>query len=114
MYLIASSLFGMVAYETNGQRLDRHLAYRSAVRWTSFIADREDDPPRMLFEQGNPAHRLRVEHNKDTLLIHLSGEDGDGWTVLAVDRATRRWVVAQARRQLDAAEDACSRLYGES
>jgi len=52
-----------------------------------------------------------VEHNRDTLLVHLSGEDGGGWTVLAVDRATRRWVVAQARRQLDAAQDAYTRLY---
>ena len=82
-----------------------------ASRWTSFIADSGDERPRILSEQGNPAHRLRVEHNRDTLLVHLSGEDGGGWTVLAVDRATRRWVVAQARRQLDAAQDAYTRLY---
>ncbi len=55
---------------------------------------------------------LRVEHNADTLLVHLSDEEGEGWTVLAVDRATRRWVVAQGLRQLEAAEDAYSRLYG--
>jgi hypothetical protein len=84
-----------------------------ASRWTSFLADSHDDRPRILSEQGNPAHRLRVEHNRDTLLVHLSDEDGDGWTVLAVDRETRRWVVAQARRQLDAAEDAYSRLYAD-
>ena len=78
-------------------------------RWTSFVAD----PPRGLHEDGNPAHRLRVEHDGDTLLVHLSGEDGQGWTVLAVDRATRRYVVAQARRQLDAARDAYERLYGD-
>jgi len=80
-------------------------------RWTSFQADPEQDKPRILYEQGNPAHRLRVEHNEDTLLVHLSDEDGQGWTVLAVDRATRRWVVAHAQRQLEAAEDAHSRLY---
>jgi hypothetical protein len=79
------------------------------TRWTSFQADL--GTPRILSEQGNPAHRLRVEHNKHTLLVHLSDEEGDGWTVLAVDRATRRWVVSQARRQLEAAEDAYSRLY---
>src|SRR5439155_3890510 len=81
-------------------------------RWTSFVADPREERPRSLFEEGNPSHRLRVEHNRETLLVHLSDEDGRGWTVLAVDRATRRWVVAQARRQLDAAEDACTRLYG--
>jgi hypothetical protein len=31
--------------------------------------------------------------------------------VIAVDRATRRTVIARARRQLDAATDAYSRLY---
>jgi hypothetical protein len=78
-------------------------------RWTSFVAD----PPRGLHEDGNPAHRLRVEHNEDTLLVHLSDEDGKGWTVLAVDRATRRTALAQARRQLDAASEAYERLYSE-
>lgn len=80
-------------------------------RWTSFLADPGDPRPRILHEEGNPAHRVRVEHNRDTLLVHLSDEGGDGWTVLAVDRGTRRWVVSQARRQLDAAQDAYSRLY---
>jgi len=80
-------------------------------RWTSFLADPEDEKPRVLCEEANPAHRLRVEHNRDTVLVHLSGEDGKGWTVLAVDRATRRWAVGQAARQLDAAEDAYSQLY---
>jgi hypothetical protein len=88
-----------------------HAAGRS--RWTSFIADPTDGKRRVLHEEGNPAHRLRVEHDRETLLVHLSGEDGEGWTVLAVDRATRRWVVTQARRQLDAAEDAYTRLYAE-
>jgi hypothetical protein len=80
-------------------------------RWTSFVADPAEERPRILFEEGNAAHRLRVEHDKRTLLVHLSDEDGAGWTVLAVDRATRRWVVSQARRQLDAARDAYTRLY---
>ena len=83
------------------------------TRWTSFHADRENERPRILHEEGNPAHRLRVEHNRETLLVHLSDEDGQGWTVLAVDRATRRWAVAQAPRQLAVAEDAFARLYGD-
>ena len=85
-----------------------------ASRWTSFLADPDDDRPRILSEEGNPADRLRVEHNRDTLLVHLSDEDGKGWTVLAVDRGTRRWAVAQARRQLEAAQDAYSRLYADA
>ena len=80
-------------------------------RWTSFVADPAEPRPRVLSEEGNPDHRLRVEHNRATLLVHLSDEDGNGWTVLAVDRATRRWSVAQARGQLDAAQDAFARLY---
>ncbi|MDQ6796228.1 MAG: hypothetical protein M3067_15695 [Chloroflexota bacterium] len=83
-------------------------------RWTSFQADPREERPRVLCEQGNPAHRLRVEHNRETLLVHLSDEDGEGWTVLAVDRATRRWAVAQARRQRDAAEGAYVRLYPDA
>jgi hypothetical protein len=76
-------------------------------RWTSFVAE----APRGLHEDGNPRHRLRVEHDDDTLLIHLSGEDGDGWTTIAVDRATRRYAVAQERRQSDAAREAYEGLY---
>jgi hypothetical protein len=82
-------------------------------RWTSFTADPSEPRPRVLSEEGNPDHRVRVEHNRSTLLVHLSDEDGNGWTVLAVDRATRRWAVAQARRQLDAAEAAFAQLYPE-
>lgn len=78
-------------------------------RWTSFVAD-----GRALHEEGNEAHRLRVEHDRETLLIHLSGEEDEGWTVFAVDRATRRSVVAQARRQIDAAREAYSKLRDES
>jgi catechol 2,3-dioxygenase-like lactoylglutathione lyase family enzyme len=81
-------------------------------RWTSFVADPREPRPRVLAEQGNARHRLRVEHNRDTLLVHLSDEDGSGWTVLAVDRATRRWAVTQAGRQADAAATAHRRLYG--
>ena len=80
-------------------------------RWTSFVADPGEDRRRLLSEEGNPTHRLRVEHNRDTLLVHLSDEDGQGWTVLAVDRPTRRWAVAQGRRQTEAAEQAFGRLY---
>lgn len=83
-----------------------------ASRWTSFLADPRDERPRILAEEGNASHRARVEHNRDTVLVHLSAEDGAGWTVLAVDRETRRWAVAQSRRQIDAATDAHSRLYG--
>jgi catechol 2,3-dioxygenase-like lactoylglutathione lyase family enzyme len=82
-------------------------------RWTSFTADPADDRPRVLSEDGNPDHRLRVEHDRATLLVHLSDEDGRGWTVMAVDRATRRWAVAQAGRQIDAAQAAVTELYGE-
>jgi hypothetical protein len=87
-------------------------ARRRRSRWTSFVADPHGDPARSLHEDGNPHHRVRVEHDDGTLLVHLSDEDGAGWTVLAVDRATRRYVVAQGRRQIDAAQDAYGRLHG--
>ena len=66
---------------------------------------------RGLEEEGNPQHRGRVEHNKDTLLVHVSGEDGHGWTTLAIDRRTREWSIAQRPRQSDAASAAYSGLY---
>ncbi|MBV9797554.1 MAG: hypothetical protein JO039_05835 [Solirubrobacterales bacterium] len=81
-------------------------------RWTSFVADPSDPRPRILFEEANPAHRARVELGANTILVHLSDEDGKGWTVLAVDRGSRRWAVAQARTQLEAAERAFDSLYG--
>lgn len=90
------------------------LARPPRSRWTSFVADPAQAKPRVLHEEGNPAHRVRVEHNRDTILIHLSDEDGGGWTVLAVDRATRHWAVGEGRRQLDAATDAFDRLYAGS
>lgn len=80
------------------------------ARWTSFVAD-PGDSRRSLHEQGNPAHRLRVEHDDKTLLLHLSDEDGHGWTVLAVDRTTRRVAVAQGETQRATAAQAYRQLY---
>jgi hypothetical protein len=82
----------------------------SPGRWGSFVADPSPEPAHLLHEVGNPGHRLRVEHDQKTLLIHLSDEDGKGWTVVAVDRATRRTAIAQARTQLEAARAAHSEL----
>jgi len=79
-------------------------------RWTSFVADVAGT--RILHEERKPAHRARVEHNRDTILVHLSGEEGEGRTVLAVDRATRRWAVGEGRRKVDAARVAFEGLYG--
>ncbi len=85
---------------------------RRSVRWTSFVASvRRGRVVRGLEEEGNPRHRVRVEHNRDTLLIHVSGEGGHGWTTLAIDRATREWSIAQRHRQLDAAKAAYDNLY---
>ena len=84
--------------------------------WTSFVADppapgQPDRPVRGLHEVGNPRHRLRVEHDRATLLIHLADEDGAGWTTLAVDRATRQSATGRGRRQTDAAVEAYRGLY---
>jgi hypothetical protein len=79
--------------------------------WSSFVADPGEDRPRVLREDGNPSHRLRVEYNARALLVHLSDEDGAGWTVLAVDRRTRRHAVARGRRQIDAVSEAWAQLY---
>jgi hypothetical protein len=68
-------------------------------RWSSFVADTEAEALRSLHEIGNPSHRIRVEHDQRTLLIHLSDEDGHGWTVVAVDRASRAWAVIQGKTQ---------------
>ena len=74
-------------------------------RWTSFVADPERR--RILHEDGNEAHRLRVEHDRTRLYVELSGEDGAGpWTVLAVDRASRHYAVAQADTKTAATEAA--------
>ena len=86
---------------------------RRSVRWSSFVASpRRGRIVRGLEEEGHPTHRVRVEHNRDTLLIHVSGEHGHGWTTLAIDRATREWSIAQRQRQLDAAKAAYAHLYG--
>lgn len=78
-------------------------------RWTSFVADPERR--RILPEDGNDAHRLRVEHDRARLYIELSGEEGKGpWTVLAVDRATRTYAVAQAETTTAATADAARAL----
>ncbi len=78
-------------------------------RWSSFIADEGTGsrPVRGLHEATNPTHRVRVEYDVHTLLIHLSDEDGAGWTTVAVDRTTRRCAVAQA----DTARGAYESLY---
>jgi hypothetical protein len=52
-----------------------------------------------------------VEHDNHTLLVHVSDEDGGGWTTLALDRATGAWSVAQRDNQLSAAVAAHSGLY---
>ncbi|MBA2310297.1 MAG: hypothetical protein H0W01_13655 [Pseudonocardiales bacterium] len=82
-------------------------------RWTSFVADvgTAGTVVRGLHEQANPNHRLRVEHDAHTLLIHLSDEDGGGWTTFAVDRQTRQWAVTQDTRQSDTARSAYDSLY---
>ena len=78
-------------------------------RWTSFVAD--PDHRRILHEEGNEAHRLRVQHDRARLYVELSGEDGTGpWTVLAVDRASRRHAVAQAETKTAATQAAAQAL----
>ncbi len=82
-------------------------------RWTSFVGSfARGRAVRGLEEEGNPKHRVRVEHNKHTLLVHISDEEALGWTTLAIDRTTREWAVAQRRRQVEAAEAAYDMLYG--
>lgn len=79
-----------------------------AGRWTSFVADPKR---RILHEDGNDAHRLRVEHDRTRLYIELSGEDGQGlWTVLAVDRVSRAYAVAQADTKTAATQAAAAAL----
>lgn len=45
------------------------------------------------------------------LLVHLSDEDGAGWTTIAVDRVRRRWAVVQDARQTDTARGAYDARY---
>lgn len=85
---------------------------RKSKRWTSFVAaPGRGRATRTLQEEKNAAHRARVVHSQDTLLVQLSNEDGQGWTVVAIDRRTREWSVAQRVRQNDAAAAAYELLY---
>lgn len=79
-----------------------------AGRWNGFVADEAGG--KNLREVGNPDHRIRVEHDRDRIFVNLSGEDGTGWTVFAVDRSTRTVGVGQARTQREAATDAAAAL----
>ncbi|MHB1577160.1 MAG: hypothetical protein ACYCX9_11725 [Candidatus Dormibacteria bacterium] len=90
------------------------LPLRRRGHWASFVADTaaRGRVVRGLHEEQNPLHRLRVEHDARTLLIHLSDEDGDSWTAVAVDRATRLRTVPQGRRQVDAAREAHGAFFG--
>ena len=82
-------------------------------RWTSFVGTASKGRRvRGLQDEKNPLHRVRVEHNRDTLLIHVSNEDGQGWTTIAIDRPTRKWSIAQRRVQAEAASAAYRNLYG--
>jgi hypothetical protein len=85
----------------------------SRGRWTSFLAAAPGRAgrSRTLCEADNPAHRVRVEHDNHTLLVHVSDEDGGGWTTLAIDRTSRAWSVAQRDTQLAAATSASEALY---
>ena len=68
-------------------------------------------PRRILHEDGNESHRLRVEHDRARLCVELSGEDGTGpWTVLAVDRLSRVYAVAQAETKTAATQAAAAAL----
>jgi hypothetical protein len=88
---------------------------RKSPRWTSFVGSvARGRVVRMLEEEGNPRHRVRVTHNRDTLLIQLSGEDGPGWTTIAIDRETREWSIAQRMTQMASAEAAYDNLYASA
>lgn len=85
---------------------------RKSRRWTSFVGSpARGRVVRGLEEESNPRHRARIEHNQDTLLIHLSGEDGPGWTTIAIDRETREWSIAQRKTQAASARAAYENLY---
>jgi len=82
-------------------------------RWTSFVAPvvETGHKTRLLCEQDGSRHRVRVEHDNHTLLVHISDEDGGGWTTVALDRVTRAWSTAQRDTQLSAATAAHTALY---
>jgi hypothetical protein len=66
-----------------------------------------------LSERDNPGHRVRVEQDNHTLLVHISDEDGGGWTTVAIDRTSRAWAVTQRDTQLAAASSASEALYDD-
>jgi hypothetical protein len=66
---------------------------------------------RGLQEEGNAHHRVKVTHNPSRLLVHISDDDGKGWTTVAINRNTREWAIAQRTRQLNSAETAYELLY---
>src|SRR5262245_3287407 len=81
-------------------------------RWTSFVGSYpKGRAVRGLEEEGNPKHRARVEHNKHTILVHISDENGREGTTLAIDRSAREWAVAHRDSQQKAAEAAFALLY---
>ena len=100
---------------SDGQSTTVELPSKRSRRWTSFVGSvARGRAVRGLEEEGNPCHRVRVEHNEDTLLVHISGEDGKGWTTVAIDRPTREWSIAQRQTQSEAATAAYSNLYPSS
>ena len=83
-------------------------------KWNSFVGvPGRGRTVRGLEEEFNPKHRARVEYSAGTILVHLSDEDGKGWTVMAVDRKTREWAVARDKVQLSAASQAFDALYSK-
>jgi hypothetical protein len=63
---------------------------RRSVRWTSFVgSSARGQLVRGLEEENNSKHRVRIEHNADTPLVHISGEHGPGWTTVAARVAIR-------------------------
>jgi hypothetical protein len=63
-------------------------------RRTSFVAD--PDRRRILHEDGNDTHRLRVEHDRTRLYVELSGEARHGGTTVPGDPPVRRDLPAQS------------------
>lgn len=87
----------------------------SRGRWTSFLAAApgRGGQSLTLCERDNPNHRVRVEHDNHTLLVHISDEDGGGWTTVAIDRTSHAWSDAQRDTQLAAATSASEALYDD-
>src|SRR5262245_32122248 len=85
-------------------------------RWRSFVAPltARGRIVRQLHEEMNPRHRLRVEHDAETLLSPLGDEDGASWTSMAVARRTRELAIGRGPRQMDAARQAYEALHERS